>query len=416
MKLGDTALHINYKLKDRFDIWFFIPIVLLLTIGLIAIYSATLNNPLAENNFFKQLIWVGIGIIVFFVVYFIPTNTFKNLAWPSYITSILLLVVVVVLGRKISGAKSWLYLGPLGFQPSELAKISTILALSSFLSRKETDIESFKDILVSLSIGLIPIVLILLEPDMGTVLVFIIIFLTIIFWKGISLFGLFIVLSPGIVAISSLFGSLPFIATLAIVGVSLIFFRKGLIFSGSLFAINLAAGFFTDYVFRALSPHQQIRIKSFLDPMSDPLGSGYNSIQAKVAIGSGGLWGKGFLEGHQTQLNFIPEQWTDFIYCVIGEEFGFIGAVITLLIFIWLFLKILKIATTTKDEFLSLTIVGILSLFFIHFIINIGMAVGVMPVIGIPLPLVSYGGSSLIVNMALLGIVANVYRTRKNYT
>jgi len=150
--------------------------------------------------------------------------------------------------------------------------------------------------------------------------------------------------------------------------------------------------------------------------MSDPLGSGYNSIQAKVAIGSGGLWGKGFLEGHQTQLNFIPEQWTDFIYCVIGEEFGFIGAVITLLIFIWLFLKILKIATTTKDEFLSLTIVGILSLFFIHFIINIGMAVGVMPVIGIPLPLVSYGGSSLIVNMALLGIVANVYRTRKNYT
>lgn len=409
-------MQINYKFKDKFDVWFFVPIILLLSIGLIAIYSATFNNPIAENNFIRQLIWVGTGIIVFFVVYSIPTNTIKNIAWPAYIFTILLLIIVVVMGKRVSGAKSWLYVGSLGFQPSELAKISTILALSSFLSKKEIDIESFKDILLALAIGFTPIVLILLEPDMGTVLVFITIFLTIIFWKGISLFGLFIVLSPGVVAISSMFGTLPFIATLVIVAVILIFFKKGLIFSGSLFAINLAAGFFTDYVFRALSSHQQIRIKSFLNPMSDPLGSGYNSIQAKVAIGSGGLFGKGFLNGNQTQLNFIPEQWTDFIYSVIGEEFGFIGTVITLILFLWIFLKILKIATTTKNEFLSLTIIGILSLFFIHFMINIGMAIGIMPVIGITLPLVSYGGSSLLVNMALLGIVANVYRTRKNYT
>lgn len=410
-------MQINYKFKDKFDIWFFVPIILLLGIGLIAIYSATLNNPIAENNFTKQLIWVGTGIIVFFVIYFLPTNSFKNIAWPIYIFSILLLIIVVVMGKRVSGAKSWLYLGSsLGFQPSELAKISTILALSSFLSKREVDIESFKDILLALAIGFIPIVLILLEPDMGTVLVFITIFITMIFWKGISLFGLFIVLSPGIVAISSMFGALPFIATLVIVAVILIFFKRGLIFSGSLFAINLASGFFTDYVFRALSPHQQIRIKSFLNPMSDPLGSGYNSIQAKLAIGSGGLFGKGFLKGNQTQLNFIPEQWTDFIYSVIGEEFGFIGTVITLVLFLWILLKILKVAITTKDEFLSLTIIGILSLFFIHFMINIGMAVGIMPVIGITLPLVSYGGSSLLVNMALLGIVANVYRTRKNYT
>jgi len=409
-------LQINYKFQDKFDIWFFIPIILLLGIGLLAIYSATTNNPLAENNFFRQLIWVGIGIIVFFVVYSIPTNTFKNIAWPAYIISVLLLIIVVVTGRRISGARSWIYFGALGFQPSEIAKISTILALSSFLTKAETDIDSFKDILIALAIGFLPVVLILLEPDLGTVLVFIAIFLTIIFWKGISLFSLFIVLSPGIVAVSSLFGTLPFIVTLVLVAVILIFFKKGLIFSGSLFAINLAAGFFTDYVFRVLSPHQQVRIKSFLDPMSDPLGSGYNSIQAKIAIGSGGLFGKGFLQGNQTQLNFIPEQWTDFIYVVIGEEFGFVGTVITLILFLWIFFKILKIATSCKDEFLSLTIIGILALFFIHFMINIGMAVGIMPVIGITLPLVSYGGSSLLVNIALLGIVANVYRTRKNYT
>ena len=384
-------MNINYNFNDKFDIWFFATIILLLCIGLLAIYSATLNNALVENNFTKQLFWVGIGIIVFFIVFSIPTNTFKNIAWPAYLFSILLLLVVLIMGRKISGAKSWLFFGSLGFQPSEIAKISTILALSSFLCKKDVDIETFKDILIALAIGVAPILLILLEPDMGTVLVFATIFLTIIFWKGISLFGLFVVLSPGIVAVSSLFGTLPFITTLAVVALILIFFKKGLIFSGSLFAINLAAGFFTDFVYHALSPHQQIRIKSFLDPMSDPLGSGYNSIQAKVAIGSGGLFGKGFLEGYQTQLNFIPEQWTDFIYSVIGEEYGFIGSTITLVLFLILFLKILKIANTTKDEFLSLTIIGILSLFFIHFIINVGMAVGIMPVIGIPLPLVSYG-------------------------
>jgi rod shape determining protein RodA len=150
--------------------------------------------------------------------------------------------------------------------------------------------------------------------------------------------------------------------------------------------------------------------------MADPLGAGYNAIQARVAIGSGGFWGKGFLAGNQTQLQFIPEQWTDFIYCVIGEELGFIGSFITLMLFLVIFIKILKIASLAKDEFLSLVSIGILAVYFVHLMVNIGMTVGIMPVIGIPLPFVSYGGSSLMVNMFMLGIVANIYRTRKNYT
>jgi rod shape determining protein RodA len=258
--------------------------------------------------------------------------------------------------------------------------------------------------------------LILLEPDMGTALVFIGIILTMIFWKGISLFGLFIVLSPGFVALSSLFGIYYFVASLIIVSVALLLFRKDIFFSGSIFALNLGAGFFTDYVYNILSPHQQNRIKSFIDPMADPLGAGYNAIQARVAIGSGGFWGKGFLAGNQTQLQFIPEQWTDFIYCVIGEELGFIGSFITLVLFLILFIKILKIASSAKDEFLSLVSIGILAVFFVHLMVNIGMTVGIMPVIGIPLPFVSYGGSSLMVNLFMLGIVANVYRTHKNFT
>lgn len=409
-------MRIDYKLSDKFDFGLFIPMSILFAWGLAAIYSSTFNHPTAGGNFEKQVIWGIAAFIIFFVTYSLPPSTFKSISIPTYLFSLLLLIVVIVIGRKISGAKSWLDFGPFGFQPSEIAKIGTILAMSAYLSRINTNIDSFKDILFTLTIGFIPVALILLEPDMGTSLVFVGFILMLIFWKGISLFGLFIVLSPGFVAIASLFGFYYFLAALLIVVIFLFLFRKDLFFSGSIFALNLAAGFFANSLFNALSPHQQQRIQSFIDPNSDPLGAGYNTIQAKVAIGSGGFFGKGFLHGNQTQLQYIPEQWTDFIYCVIGEEFGFIGAVIVLVLFLYMFLRILKIASTTKDEFLSLTLIGILSVYLIHYLVNIGMVVGILPVIGIPLPFVSYGGSSLLVNMFMLGIVANVYRNRKNYT
>ncbi len=409
-------MRIDYKLSDKFDFGIFIPVSLLIAIGLTAIYSSTFNHPTMSGNFNRQVVFVVAAFFVFFITYSIPTNTFKMIAIPTYLFSLLLLLVVLVVGRKTSGARSWLDIGPFGFQPSEFAKIGTIFAMAVFLSRKNTDIDSFKDILISLAIGLVPVMLILLEPDMGTAIVFLGTILILIFWKGISLFGLFTVLSPGFVAIAAIFGFYYFLAALILVLAMLILFRKDVFFSGSIFALNLGAGFFTDYLYNALSPHQQKRIQSFIDPNTDPLGAGYNTIQAKVAIGSGGLFGKGFLQGNQTQLQYIPEQWTDFIYCVIGEEFGFIGSMIVLILFVYLFLRILKIASSTKDEFLSLTITGILSIYIIHFLINVGMVVGILPVIGIPLPFVSYGGSSLLVNMFMLGIIANVYKNRKNYT
>ena len=409
-------MRIDYKLSDKFDFGIFIPAFLLILIGLTAIYSSTFNHPTMSGNFNRQLVFSIAAFIIFFVTYSLPTNSFRTITTPTYLLSLLLLIIVLVVGRKVSGARSWLDLGPFGFQPSEFAKIGTVLTMSAFLSRKNTDIESFKDILFSLGIGFIPVMLILLEPDMGTAIVFLGTILILIFWKGISLFGLFIVLSPGFVAIAAIFGFYYFLASLILVLIVLMLFRKDIFFSGSIFALNLAAGFFTDYLYNALSLHQQKRIQSFIDPNTDPLGAGYNTIQAKVAIGSGGLFGKGFLQGNQTQLQYIPEQWTDFIYCVIGEEFGFIGSIIVLVLFLYLFLRILKIASTTKDEFLSLTIIGILSVYVIHYLINIGMVVGILPVIGIPLPFVSYGGSSLLVNMFMLGIIANVYRNRKNFT
>lgn len=408
-------MRIDYKLQDKFDFGLFIPCLLLVGIGLLAIYSSTLNNPSAGSNFEKQLIWAIAGIIIFFITYSLPTNTFRYAAVPIYSFSLLLLIAVIVVGREISGAKSWFDIGPFGFQPSEIAKIGTILGLSAYLSRRNANIESFLDIFLAIFIGFIPIALILLEPDMGTALVFGGMILALIFWKGISLFSLFVVLSPGFVAVSALFGVYYFIGALVLIAITLFIFKKNIFFSGSIFALNLGAGFLVDYGYSILSPHQQRRIQSFLDPMADPLGAGYNAIQAKVAIGSGGLLGKGFLAGNQTQLQYIPEQWTDFIYCVVGEEFGFIGSVIVIALFLFIFLRLLKIASTAKDEFSSLVMIGILSVYFIHFVVNIGMTIGILPVIGIPLPFVSYGGSSLLVNLFMLGIAANIYRTRKGY-
>lgn len=409
-------MRIDYKLQDKFDLWLIIPATMLICIGLAAIYSSTINHPAVHNNFQRQLTWGIISLIVFFITYSLPTNSFKYIGIPTYVVSIILLAAVLVIGRKISGARSWIYFGSFGFQPSEFAKIGTIFAIAAFLSRTNANIDSLKDIAIALVIGLLPVGLILLEPDMGTSFTFMALILFLLFWKGISLFGLFVVLTPGFVAVASLFGIYYFIGALIIVMVALLLFQKDILTSGSILALNLGAGFFTDVVFHALSPHQQKRIQSFIDPGADPLGAGYNAIQAKVAIGSGGLFGKGFLSGNQTQLQFIPEQWTDFIFCVIGEEFGFVGTVLVLGLFIVMILRILKIATSGKDEFLSLVLIGIMVIYFVHLLINVGMVVGIMPIIGIPLPFVSYGGSSLVVNMFLLGIAANIYRTRKNYT
>lgn len=409
-------MRVDYKLSDKFDFGIFIPAFLLMLIGFVAIFSATISHPTASGNFERQFFWGIISVIVFFIIYSIPITSFRIMSIPTYTISIIFLLAVITVGRTIAGQKSWLIFGPIGFQPSELAKLGMIMAMSAFLSKKNTDIESFKDIVLALAIGFIPVALILLEPDLGTSIIFAGIIFILIFWKGISLFGLFVVLSPGFVALASLFGTYSLIGSLVLIATVLILFKKDLFFSASVLALNIAAGFFTDYIYNAFSPHQQRRIQAFMDPMTDPLGSGYNSIQAQLAIGSGGLFGKGFLSGNQTQLQYIPKQWTDFIYCVIGEEFGFIGSIIVLVLFTFLFVRLLKLASTTKDEYLSLLIIGVLAVYFFHYLINIGMVVGIFPVIGIPLPFVSYGGSSLFVNWIMLGIVANIYRNRKNFT
>lgn len=409
-------MKIHYNIKDKFDIVLFLTALILIVIGLLAIYSSTFNHPTAKGNYNKQVVFGAASVIIFFIIYFLPANSFRAIAVPSFLISQALLIAVLFLGKTVYGAKSWMSIGPIGFQPSEFAKIGTILFLAHWLSAPKRDMNNLKELFFTISLSLIPIMLILMEPDLGTAIVYISISLVMIFWSGISLFGLFVVISPGVILFASLFGTPMFLFALGAVIVALILFKQDLFTSGTVFVMNLAAGFAFELILKVLKPHQVNRILSFVDPTSDPLGSGYNALQAKVAIGSGGLTGKGFMQGNQTQLRFIPEQWTDFIYCVVGEEFGFIGSVAVLILFLIIFLKLLNFTNYAGDKFDKLVVIGILTLYFVHFAINIGMNLGITPVIGLPLPFISYGGSALVTNMLLLGLTFNIYKNRKYHT
>lgn len=401
------------KISDKFDFVVFICVTLLSAIGLVAIYSATYTHPTAYGNFNKQLFSGVVAIIFFFIAYFISYKTYRFFALPIYILSILSLTSVIFIGKTVYGAKSWVSLGPIGFQPSEFAKIGLILFLANYLTKKRKNPNSLSDLIKISVIVFVPVGLILMQPDMGTAIVYLIIATIMVFWSGMDLFLLFVLISPIVVIFAFLLGVAAFIIAMFLVIGILFYFKKNIFINVSVVVLNFSAAYLMDYIIHFLKPHQQKRIETFVNPAADPLGAGYNVMQTKVAIGSGGIFGKGFLHGNQTQLRFIPEQWTDFIFCVIGEEFGFIGSIITISLFIILFIKLVSIATHSKNIFGSTIVVGILALLFTHFAINIGMNIGLTPVIGLPLPFLSYGGSSLIVNMTLIGIALNFYKNRR---
>ncbi|MEE9431425.1 MAG: rod shape-determining protein RodA [Melioribacteraceae bacterium] len=403
------------KINDRFDFAVFVPAILLLIIGLVAIYSSTVNHPTASGDFKKQVVTSIIALIIFGVAYSLPNRMYKSFVIPGFIISLFFLIVVLFFGKTVYGAKSWLSIGPIGFQPSEFGKIGLIFFLSYLLTSKRRNPNNVKDFSIILAYSMLPVLLVILEPDVGTAIVYIFIITIMLFWSGIDLFFVFVAVAPIAVLFSSFFGFAAFILLMIIVVALLFYFKKNIFVNMSIIIFNMATVYLFDFGFKFLKPHQQKRIETFINPMSDPLGAGYNIIQTQVAIGSGGIWGKGFLQGNQTQLRFIPKQWTDFIYCVIGEEFGFIGSTIVIILFMILLYRLLKIASQVNDRFGSLVVLGIFAFIATHFVINIGMNLGIAPVIGIPLPFLSYGGSSLFVNMFLLGVVLNYYKNRREH-
>lgn len=341
-------------------------IIGLMAVGILFIYSSSYHE--AGNYETKQVLWLGAGFAAFMIVQWIGYRTFLNTSYLLYVISILLLVWVHFAGDIRYGAQRWMSIGPLVIQPSEFAKLSTILALANFLGSNYAEGKTNRTLLGALAMAFVPIALIVKQPDLGTALLFIPVAVVLLFIWGIK--------------VRYIVGS----AILGVLAAPLLWF--------------------------SLKTYQQKRILVFLNPKLDPLGSGYTAMQSKIAVGSGGFWGKGFLHGTQSQLNFVPEHHTDFIFCVIGEEWGFLGALLVLGLY-WILLRsILQMLEHTTDIRAKLLSAGVATLIFSQVFINIGMNIGLMPITGLPLPLVSYGGSSLVATMASLGLVLSVYRER----
>ena len=398
--------------KD-FDVATLISVIALIVTGFFAIYSATYAAQM-NDRFTLQMLFAAGGLFIMVTVALIPVRWFSLAAYPFYIVCLGLLVYVAVAGKLVYGQRSWIEIGGiLQFQPSEVAKLATLMAVGKYLNGDRNLGRVFDLVVVSLLI-IIPIGLIMLEPDPGSAMIYVVLLFIILLWSGADLFLLTAILAPASVAVLSLFGMLPMlISALFWCAVLFLLFKKNLITTVLVFALVAGAGFSSEMIYNKMHEYQKKRIEVLLNPELDPLGAGYNVIQTKMAIGSGGLTGKGYLQGTQTQLRYVPKQWTDFIISVPAEEFGFIGAMIILLLYVFLIYRSLAIASSVRSNFSSVVAIGITGIWFLHVTVNVGMTIGLIPVVGIPLPFMSYGGSSLITNMLMAGIMMNLYRNRR---
>lgn len=342
----------------------------LITLGVMFVYSAAFDKSEGVSKLFyqRQLIWAAVGMGVFLILFSWDYRSLLRLSFIVYALGVFFLFLVLFIGSKKLGAQRWLSIGGFAFQPSEFSKLSLILGLTAYLSIFSDRQFRFRHFLGALVIMGVPMLLILKQPDLGTALIYIPIFVVMLFTAHVP-----------------------------------IKYLIGLISCGA-----LVSPFFWFF----LKEYQKNRLLVFIDPNKDPLGAGYNLIQSKIAVGSGGIWGKGWLSGTQNQLNFLPERHTDFIFSVIGEEFGFLGSLLVLFLFFLLIAGALNIADKAQDESGQIMASGIAAFFIAHAFINIGMTIGIMPITGLPLPFVSYGGTSLMAVLAALALLQNVYSRR----
>ena len=400
---------------DWMTIYLFVALVFF---GWINIYASQYNDDQSlifdfSQRHGKQLIFIGASFFVAFIVLIIDWKFFDAFSYFLYGVIILLLVGLFIWGTATAGAISWFNIGNYKFQPSEFAKFATILALAKYLNTHGIKLQSFQTKLKSFLIISLPLLLITLQNDLGTALVFLSLIL-VLYREGLSGNILFIGLVAAILFIVTLLlNKFIFIGILVAISLLLFLFSRRkkkefiVILSGLVMAVSFV--FSVSYIFsNILAPHQVERINILLGREIDPHGAGYNLIQSKIAIGSGGFFGKGFLEGTQTRFDFVPEQSTDFIFCTIGEEWGFFGSLIFIVVFVALLIRIINLAERQRSTFCRIYGYGVASVLFVHFAINIGMTIGLAPVIGIPLPFISYGGSSLIGFTILLFIFLNL--------
>tara|TARA_B100001248_G_scaffold33067_1_gene21268 strand:+ start:960 stop:2222 length:1263 start_codon:yes stop_codon:yes gene_type:complete len=379
--------------------------IILVFFGFISIYSSQYLEELPfvslNNESFKQLIWILICLIIFFIIQIIEYRFIFDLAVPLYFLSIILLVLVLLFGQEVKSSVSWFNFFGLKFQPSEFAKFSTALILAKVFDSSNLKVDSVKSLIKVSTLILIPFILILFQGDTGTALVYFSFFLVLL-REGLSLKFFFIALSfivifmMGIILEKTILYTIFTILFLIIVGLSIKDFKR-IINSSIFFVLVILVINGQDFLMNnVLKPHQKKRIESLINPNADPLGAGWNVTQSKIAIGSGSFLGKGYMEGSQTSFNFVPFQSTDFIFSVIGEEFGYLGSMIFIILYFIFLYRVLILAENQKDKFARVFGYSVFSIIFFHFFVNISMTLGLFPVVGIPLPFVSYGGSSLL--------------------
>ena len=408
----------------KIDIWLLLIYLALVTIGLLSIYAAAFNEAHPHiwdlsQNYGKQLLFIGVSLFVGFLLLLIDAKFFNAFAYIFYALSIICLLLVLVVGTKISGSTSWIQLGPISFQPSELAKFCTALALAHYLGEIDTDPSKLSTKLISYGIVFVPMLLILAQGDAGSASVFII-FLFVLYREGMG--GKILII--GLVAATLFILSLCVSKWYMMIGLAVLYAlflllidrtKKNIWLLTGILLIMVAFVFSVDFAFHhVLKPHQQTRINIILGKEHDIKGVGYNLNQSMIAIGSGGFSGKGYLNGTMTKYNFVPEQHTDFIFCTIGEENGFLGCFVVIALYLALVLRIIHLAERQRSPFSRIYGYGIACIFFFHFAINIGMTIGLVPVIGIPLPFLSYGGSSLLMFSMMIFVFLKQDANRMN--
>ncbi len=379
---------------------------MLVFVGWLNIYAAVYNEE-AHRSIFdlglnsgKQLLWVGTTIVLVTGILAVDFKFFDSFAYVIYGVVMLTLVIVLIFGREVAGSKSWMEIGAFRLQPAEFAKFATALGVAKFLSSPSMKMDKLMTYVRAAMLILLPMALIVLQGDAGSAMVFLILVLA-FYREGLT--GLVLVIPTVIGAVSLLSLLYPVVAvTLGLLAVAVLIIAIGEKTKKRIAMVVVSLGFLcmvsvgVHYVvFNIFKPHQQGRVKAFIDPDGDPLGVGWNVTQAKIAIGSGGFWGKGFLHGTQTKFDFVPEQSTDFIFCTIGEEHGWVGSAGVVLLFALFMFRLIFLAERQKSRFVRVYGYCVVSIIFFHWFVNVGMTIGLFPVIGIPLPLVSYGGSSL---------------------
>tara|TARA_B100000902_G_C27223311_1_gene870838 strand:- start:197 stop:1366 length:1170 start_codon:yes stop_codon:yes gene_type:complete len=388
------------------------------------IYSAAFYNQsvFIKSAWLKQVNYAIGGALISLSLVYLPKNFLYSFSYSFYLINVIGLTAVLAWGTG-DDAQRWLRIGLVQIQPSEFSKIATLLLLARYLSGSSIEeLNSLTGVAKSFGIVIIPMILIIQQPDLGTALAFAAPLLPMLYWAGMRKAYLFALISPFISVVCS-FEPLwlelaPYVFAFFIVMSSLaiqIAIRNSF-FTSSAILFNLTAGLATVYLWdHFLRPYQKDRIITFLDPESDRLGTGWNIIQSKIAIGSGGFFGKGFLGGTQTKYDFLPAAHTDFVFSVIGEELGYIGALLVIISFFILIVRTLQVGKLAKNRYHSLIAVGIASIFTFHVFVNIGMTIGVMPVTGLPLPFISAGGSSLLANLVIIGISLHIFANRHEY-